>query len=269
MNERRFPARVNVKALVILVALVLAIGGGGAIAYKIRKRVMADRALAAGKAALENEDWGKACTKLRFYLSKYPDDEEILADYAEANLAVRPRDAGHIGAAIGAYRRMLRHRPGDAETSRQLAKLYFLIGDYNEAAYICRQRIEAEADDPEVLLLLGRALVGLRQHDESRVPLGRLVELANKHANQVKAYGLLADLELQEDGAAAANNAVKWLDEAVEAHPESAEAWLMLAESLGFRCCETPRPPPLFNSRLKKFCWPTVPRSIPLEIRPP
>ncbi len=105
MRPQLQPARINVKLLIILVGLMGVLGTSAVAGHYVRKRVLANRALAAGRAALEAEDWPNACKQLGKYLEKYPDDEDILRRYAEANLAVRPRDPKHIGAALGVYRR--------------------------------------------------------------------------------------------------------------------------------------------------------------------
>ena len=178
------PARINVKALVILVLVVGLLVGGAAVGHKVRRRIMVNQALAAGKAALETKDWAAACKHLKIYLSKKPDDVVMLARYAEANLSVRPREAKHIGAALGAYRRLLRDKPGDDEICEKLARLYLRVGNVNEAAYVCRQRLDADPADPDAALTLGRALIAQRKHDDAANVLRKLVE---EHPHQVKA----------------------------------------------------------------------------------
>jgi tetratricopeptide (TPR) repeat protein len=217
----RQPARIRVKLLVILAVVIGVLGAGAFVAHKARKRITAERVLAAGKAALQKEDWREACEQLELYLSKYPGDEALLVEYAKANLAVRPLEPRYIAAAIGAYRRLFRLRPGDAETCTQLARLYFGAGEFNEAAYVCRQGLETELDDPEVTLWLGRSLLAQRKGDQATEVLQTLVE---KHPDQVDAYILLGSLALQEDSTAATETALAWLDRCVESNPQSAAA---------------------------------------------
>lgn len=221
MRDIRQPARINVKALVILGVVAALLMGGAAVGYKVRKRIMANRALAAGKAALEKEDWAEACKHLRIYLSKQRDDATMLAQYAEANLSVRPPEAKYIRAALGAYRRLLRDKPGDDQICEKLARLYLRGRNFNEAAYICRQRLDAEPADPDAALMLGRALIAQRKHEEADEVLRGLVK---EHPDQVAAYGLLSTLAMEEDSFSAADTAAQWLNQAVEENPESAEA---------------------------------------------
>ena len=221
MKRANRPARINVKALVILVLVVCLLAGGAAVGYKVRKRIVVQRALTAGKAALETENWEAACKHLRIYLSKHPGDATMLARYAEANLSVRPTEAKHVRAALGAYRRLLRDKPGDDDISERLARLYLRVGNLNEAAYICRQRLEADPTDPDAAFILGQALTGQRKHDDAADVLRRLVE---EHPDQVKAHGLLSTLAMEEDSVSAAETAEQWLNRAVEANPQSAEA---------------------------------------------
>jgi predicted Zn-dependent protease len=193
-----FPSgRINVKVLVILVAVTALLMAGAAGGYKIRKRILANRALAAGKVAMEQQNWPEACKQLRLYLSKYPENTEMLARYAEANLAVRPTKSENFSAAMSAYRRLLRIRPGDERVSHELAKLYMRVGDANEAAHICNQRLEVASDDYEARLTLAKALAAQRQPDDAT---SRLEMLLEKRPQTPEAYSLLAGI-LQQEGA--------------------------------------------------------------------
>ncbi|MCH7721426.1 MAG: tetratricopeptide repeat protein, partial [Planctomycetes bacterium] len=221
MRRNLTAARINVKAVVILVVVMGLVGGGVVIGHYVRKRAVADAALAAGKAALGEENWAEACTQLKLYLSKYPDDVDMLEAYGRANVVVRPREPGHIGAAMGGYRRLLRHRPGDAVTCHTLARLYFYVGDHSEAAHICRQRLEADPQDTLAKQWLGEALVALGKTDEGGAILSELVD---DHPDQVRAYGVLSYLAGRRDTVTAAEDAARWLDRAVESNPRSARA---------------------------------------------
>ena len=157
VRSRRRPSRINVKALVILLLVMGTIGGGAIAAHFARKQSTAKAALAAGKAALAREDWPTAAKQLKKYLSKYPDNVEMLQAYGDARMAIRPTKAGDLAAAVGAYRRILRHRPADARVSKQLTQLYLRIGDPSEAAHVCQL-----SDNDYFCLLL----------DESRLRVG-------------------------------------------------------------------------------------------------
>ncbi|MBN2561994.1 MAG: tetratricopeptide repeat protein, partial [Phycisphaerae bacterium] len=217
----RQPGRINVRALVILALIVVLLGGGGAVGYKVRKRIMANRALAAGKAALEKQDWTEACKRLREYLHRYPDDEEILATYAEANLSVQPLEPANVGAAIGAYRQLLRHNAGDDELCQRLARLYARVGSFDDVVYICHQRLRADPNDPDAALSLGEALFRQGKPEEAANVIERLV--ANR-PDQVKGYVLLSELARRRSPVPDTEAAAEWLDRCVEANPQSAEA---------------------------------------------
>jgi len=215
-------AKVNIKMLITLLVIVIILGGGLAVGYKVRKRIIANRALVAGKAALEQEDWAEACKHLKQYLSKYPDDVDMLGQYAEANLSIRPLKPENLGAALAAYRRLLRkHKPGDGEICRELIKLYFQIGDFEEAAYICRQRLETDPNDVDATASLGKALVGLGKNEEAANVLEALVK---QHSDQVDAYVLLSNIALQDRSAPDFTKAKTWLDQAVSNNPQSSKA---------------------------------------------
>ncbi len=218
--------RINLKALVILVLAIVVLLGAAAGAYKIRKRIIADRALAAGKAALQQQNWTEACKQLRQYLSRYPDNPDMLARYAEANLAVHPQTAENIVAAIGAYRRYLRLRPGDEKACHQLADLYLKIGDLQEASHISRQRLEADPDDVQAKLSLSRSLVGLGKAEEAKSQW--LEPLVKAHPDQVDAYLLLGEIARQ-DRSVGPEGVLVWLDSAVANNAKSAKALLSRA----------------------------------------
>ena len=219
MKPQLQPARINVKLLIILVGLVGVLGTSAVAGHYVRKRVLADRALAAGKAALEAEDWTDACKQLRKYLGKYPDDEEILRRYAEANLAVRPRDPKHVGAALGAYRRLRRLQPDDEKVSARLAKLYLGVREFNEAAYISRARLDAQPDDIEAVLVLGQAWLAQRKFGEAAELLTEFVE---KYPSDPRLYEKLCIILLQDDTSQVREPILKLMTLDEEPPPENA-----------------------------------------------
>jgi len=133
------PARINVKALLVLVVVLVVAAGAAAGGYKIRKRIIASTALAKGRAACAQQDWPTACKELKRYLERYPDDIDVLRQYGEAHLAVRPLEAVNVSSAIAAYRRLLRLDPSAelaAAGHKRLATLYEHTGNFDELAYI-------------------------------------------------------------------------------------------------------------------------------------
>jgi len=223
IKKLRF-ARVNVKALFILAMIVGVLGVGAVGGHLVRKRVMAKQSLSAGREALARKDWQEACTQLKRYLSQYPDDVDVLEVYARARLTVRPRTQGDVGAAIGAFRRLLRHKPSDGVLFGKLSSLYLNSGDYVNAALICRQRLEGAPDDPTAGLDLATALIGQRLFDEAVPVLDTLIE---KHPDEARAYGLRAEAELERNGDEGAKAIAKRiLDRGVNANPRNPVAYI-------------------------------------------
>lgn len=215
------PARVNVTLLIVLAAVSAVAAAALAGGYYARKRVVASRALAAGKAALDRQDWPEACRHLKTYLQRYPDDVEMLARYARAHLAIRPCRPENVGAAIGAYRQYQRLRPGDEEACRELARLYYTIGDFNEAAYVCQRRLAVAPGDVRATVWLGRALMAQRKGDEAAQILMDFVE---RHPEQTEVYAMLGEIVALGQLPGGPEKALEWLDRGVRKNPRSPEA---------------------------------------------
>ncbi|MFQ5428727.1 MAG: tetratricopeptide repeat protein [Phycisphaerae bacterium] len=217
----RRAARINVRVLVVLLLVVVGSGGAVALIHKHQKRALIQRIRAEAAAAFQEKDWSEAARRLKLYLSAHPDDEAMLARYAQANLAIRPIEHQQVAAAIGAYRRLLRLHPADKEICAQLVRLYFAVRDFNEAAYICRRLLETDPDGAQARLWLGRILLAQRKTDEATRCLKALVEA---HPDQTRAYLLLSTIEMQRPSLAAADKALAWLDRCLKANPQSTEA---------------------------------------------
>ena len=147
MKTYRRNARINVKFAIIAAVVAVVILVGGAVGYKVRKRMAADRALEAGLAAFDRGQWNDACKQLIQYLNRFPGDSEetrnALQKYADACLRSWPPK---IGAAKGAYRRLLGFDTGDDDDQdhdhacEQLVRIYTYENDFTEVAYIAGSR---------------------------------------------------------------------------------------------------------------------------------
>lgn len=221
MFEEERTTRINVRLVVILLVVLVVLGGALFVGYKARSRVITARALAAGKTALEHRDWPEACRQLKVYLEKYPDDVDMLRQYAEAHLAMRPRRPENIGAALGAYRQLVRHVRDDEVAYHRLAALYFAIGDYTEAAYVAQQRLDVAPGDTVATIWKGRALVASRKIDQAEQ---LLVQFTQAHPEQIEAFVMLSQMALAARSTSSMDEALKWLDQAVASNPDSAEA---------------------------------------------
>ena len=216
----------NVKVLVILVAITGLLGGGVVVGHYVQKRLMADRALAAGRKAIADENWADAAKHLRVYLSKYPDNLEVLQEYAAAHLSVRPLETGNILAAIGGYRRLLRHRPGDPDLCHTLARLYASVGNFSEAVYIARQRLKHAPDDHHAQLDLAQGLAGQRNYSEA---IDVLTAVVNARPDLIEAYAALGALLMQRDPSSGKQEAAPWIETVVENNPQSPSARVLRA----------------------------------------
>ena len=234
MGHRQPSAKINVKTLVILACIVIVLGVGAFTARHVRRNIIKRDALAAGQAALEKQDWATASEQLRRYLERAPDDIEILQKYGEVCLEVRPRTPETVGAAIGAYRRLLREAPEIMSTYDKLAELYSATRNMNELAYIANKCLKEQ--DPNHLnapLWLATSLVTQRKLNEAHNILEQFIdrlEAAHQngelHYEYIDACAILCAIDDQSDSARVQEGAIKWLDQAVLYDPRSATALL-------------------------------------------
>ncbi|UCF16853.1 MAG: hypothetical protein JSW59_05225, partial [Phycisphaerales bacterium] len=221
-------AKINVKVLIILIVITAAIGTSLFAARHIQRNILSEMSLRAGEAAFENKDWPVAYRKFREYLSRNPDNVEILKKYAEARLSIRPLEGDHITGAIAAYRHVMRLAPLDEVAYDKLAMLYVGIGNFEELAYIARTRLEHVPNDRRAPLGLAEALIRLRKMGEARQTLVEFIDeieaLPDKHIEYVRACALMSNIEGSNDSPEAKTKALEWLNRAVNYDPESVEA---------------------------------------------
>jgi tetratricopeptide (TPR) repeat protein len=206
MFQRKRSAKVNVKLLVILLVVVAGVGGGLVAARQIRRGILSERALAAGHAAYEKQDWEGAVKNWRVYLARNPDDLDVLRKFGESLMALRPLDATRITGAISAYGRILQLDPNDAKAGEELVGLYGMIENFEEMAKVARARMEREPNDVRSPIWLATALTQLSKRAEARKVLEsfiqRLETLPTKHREYVEACRQMAALVVVEAEAA-------------------------------------------------------------------
>ena len=239
MLYRNRYAKVNVKLLVILILVTAALAVSLVGARQTRRSILSERALKAGNAAFEKEDWPEVVKRYREYLSRKPDDVEILRKYAQACLSARPLDGAAISGAVSAYRRVTQLDAGDRSAYEKLAMLYRGLENFQELASIARTRLEQDPNDRKAPLWLADALVGLNKTTEARQTLETFIAdletLPEKHVEFVRACVQRAQLAdrgtdpgpetTQSDTAPAGpQTPLDWLDKAVGYAPDSAEA---------------------------------------------
>jgi len=245
MPSRDLSGKINVKVLVILVLLLVALGGSLFAARQVRRRILAERDVKAGLAAYEARDWEAAYKHFQEYLGRRPDDVEILKKYAKARVSVQPLNVAHVQQAIAAYRRVLQVEPADDAAYEKLAMLYAGIGNFDELAYISRRRLEGEPNDPKAMLWLGDALTRLDKKEEGgqifeavREMLGPASGVSGgKHVEYVRACQRLSEIAVEDDSAEGKTKALELLNDAVSYDFESAEALVFRAHF--YRVMET------------------------------
>ena len=231
-NHRQ--AKINVKLLVILAAVVVVLGLGAFVARDIRRSILSARDLAAGQAAFDKQDWNTARKSIGEYLGRNPDDLEMLKKYARACLSCRPVSAGNVKAAIGAYRRVVRLGPDDKEPYEQLAMLYAGLGNFSELAYIAERRLERASGDHKAPIWLGEALVALGKREEAREGLlafiKRLDQQDEKYVEHAQACALLSAIAARGESDQDSAEALDWLNRAVKYDTKCVEALVYRAK---------------------------------------
>jgi len=221
-------AKINVKVLIILIIITVAIGASLFAARQIRRKLLSKISLEEGQAAFENKDWPAAYRNFRGYLGRNPDDVEILKKYAKAAMSIRPLDAKTISGAIAAYRRVMQLDPIDEIAYEKLAMLYAATGNFEELAYVARNRIALDPNDRKAPLQLSEALIQLNKTQEAEQELLKFIEelkaLPDKHIEYVRACVLMSNIEGRKDSSVAKTKALEWLNKATNHAPESVEA---------------------------------------------
>lgn len=230
MSFQREPARVNVKLVLILSAVVLALGAGLFAAREIRRSLIKRDALAAGAAAFEQGDWEAACQQYQRYLEKDQKNAQVFERFARAQLNRRPTSLENIHAAIWAYRRLLGLQPDSTTCYEALAELYIATQNANELAYIGRRMSERRPDDPRGPLWLAASLLSQQKLDEARRLLEslttRLQDANLCPPEYLDACAVLSAIEMRSESTNRAERGRFWLDQAVAHAPDSAYARL-------------------------------------------
>ena len=237
--------KINVRAVLILAITVFALAGGGFVAWRVRKRIIADQALANGTKAVQEQRWADACKFLRRYLEKYPNDPEILEEYARANFNVKPLEPKNVGAAIGAYRQLIRIKPEHPGAYEELATLYASPGaeNFNELAYVARKRLQHAPGDPKARVWLARATMAPRKEQPDQEARKMLLELlqdiekegATPPEEYAVACRLLSELAMRSETLQFKSRAIQgqqWLDRGIRHVPKLSRARVWRARFL-------------------------------------
>lgn len=190
--------KVNVRLLITMTVIIVMGGMVLALARHFSRGILSEKALAAGQAAFEKQDWPAAVQCFRQYLGHNPRDLDVLRKYAEALIAIQPPDRSTVAGAIATCRRILQLDPGDQTICDKLATLYTAVSNYEELAAVARIRIKQDPNDVKAPLWLGEALIRLNKNAEARQVLesfiGRLETLPGNHTEYVRACVLMSGL---------------------------------------------------------------------------
>ena len=242
MLKRNRCAKINVKVLIIVIIVTVALGASLFAARQIRRTLLSKMSLNAGNAAFEKKDWPAAYRNFQEYLGRNPDDVEILKKYAKARLSIRPLEGPNINQTIAAYRRILQLDPRDETVYDELIKLYAGTGQFQELAYIARKRLEDVPDDRKAQLKLTQALFGQNKKEEAQKELEKLIkdindidaDLSEKHIEEYVQACLLMSQIILTDPTEDKTKALKWLNQAVNYAPEAPESVEALASRARF-----------------------------------
>ena len=231
MLSRKRCAKLNVKVLIILIIVTVALGASLFAARQIRRSLLSKNALQAGQEAYENEDWPTAYRNFMEYLGRNRDDVEILKKYAKAGLSIRPLNPNIINRVTAAYRHVMRLAPQEEIAYEKLAMVYAGTGNYAELAYVARTRIRQDPNDPKARLWLGEALKELDKtlnKTEAKDVLNKLIkdlkDLPEKTPEYVRACILMSHIILEEASYDAETKALERLNDAVKYDPNSIQA---------------------------------------------
>ena|GEM_PF-6621328 len=245
MVPPRQPARVNVRALLILVVVLVVLAAAAFTARRVRSGWIAQRAHSAGVAAFEKQDWKEAVRQLHHFLERRPDNAAELEMYAKANLRVRPRNSEHLAAAMDAYRRVLRLPNPSDEDFRALGHLYLGVGDFNQLEQVAELRKNQASNPPgadmaaQVELWLARVEISRREFDQARARVAELLDRLDETDEKVPEYSeaciLLATLIAADPSATGTQDPMDLVERALAYDPTAKDARLQRAKALRVR----------------------------------
>lgn len=160
-------ARVNLRALVLLLVIGCGIAVTGYVLHKYRVRSSIQRALALGRSAYDAGQYSRAAGELGRYLSRHPEDHETLLLYADAQLRCRPQTQNNLGQAVRALEQILRQQPAHADAAQRLTSLYLRVGDQVDARRIAEAWYLASPGDPAARTCVIRALLAQQKGEDS------------------------------------------------------------------------------------------------------
>jgi len=205
-------------AIVLVGGAVLSAAAFGI--HRWQRQKQARESLTQGLDAYQRGDWETARMMLGRYLSRYPENVDVLRKYAEAQLSTRPLPPANILQAAGAYRRLLRLQPRDDAAFDRLAIIYESTGDAGELGQIAASRLAELPGDPRATLAQAKQLLARQKPREALQTLDTLLAVQSPSSDDkpilVEACILAGIGEAQVEGPDAAARALRRLDRALE-----------------------------------------------------
>lgn len=207
----------NWKLATVLVVAVTVFAAAALALHSWQRSTRAEQALPLGEQAYNQGNWEEAAKQLGRYLAIHGDDVQVLLQYADAQLKIRPVVSDAIQHAIAAYSSVLRLDSGNTQAARHLVEIYSSMGTPGEAQLKAEQYLK-DTDDPIVRRFLGVALV---QQREFRKAGDIFAKLVLDHPDQILAYDAMGRLAEARPGDVN-EPAAYWFDEAIRQNPDSA-----------------------------------------------
>jgi tetratricopeptide (TPR) repeat protein len=220
MERRHFNWQLaSVLVLGFVVLLVTAVG-----LRQWQRNRRADRSLALGNEAYEQQQWKKAAECLGRYLAVRHEDVPVLLKYAGAQLNIRPLRKGNVEQAVRAYRIVLRTDAANREAAVRLTEVYLAMGVPAEAELLAKRHLPL-VPDAELRRILALALARQRKFAEAAAELEGLIAENPGHVLAYEALGRLIEQRPEEF----TNTAAYWFDEAVKRNPSCSLAYVVRA----------------------------------------
>ncbi len=222
MIRLRNAAKINIKALVTVIAVAFLLSVGLLAARHLHRRYRSASDLAAGKAAYEKENWSAAQAHFSDYLSRNEEDVDVLTMYAHATLSIRPIvDNANYKEAGKAYRQILRHDPDNGLAYKQLSRLYRKLESWRELVYVSKKWNESSHGNADAAISLAITQMATKKVDEAIETLDgltkRVATLPDKRTEHIDACLLLATI------AKGPEERQGWLEEAKQRDPNDAK----------------------------------------------
>ncbi|MGH7140306.1 MAG: tetratricopeptide repeat protein, partial [Pirellulales bacterium] len=212
--------KLNVRLLVILLAVMAAIGGVIHFAHELQVERTAQLLLVLADRDEAAEKLGDAANSLARYVQLVPGNTDAMARLGRAQLTL-----GHNFGAFATLEQVLRREPSREEERRDIVNAAMRIGRFADAREHLRDHVlKDHPDDVESLELLGRCQAALGEYQEAAATYEAVLKA---RPDLLDTYARLSDvLDAKLERPAEADAA---MDRLVESNPSSARAWLLRA----------------------------------------